>query len=1206
MAQAPEDHLPLEPEITPGFAVAGVILVCTGVLYAVVGIKTRWVHSFLTTAFLGSLGTSVLIFYVMTPPVGRAIQGVYVVAVVCTGLILGGLGVVFKEITGCLACLLGGFCLSMWLLTLQPGGVIQQIGGKVAFISAFTLAGFGIYFAPWTRNYNIISCTSFSGATIAVLGIDCFSRAGYKEFWAYLWALNDNLFPLGTSSYPHNRGIRVEIAITMLIFLAGVVSQLKLWSIIKDHRSKRDAERAEGERTRRTEEENVGRQVEEMAARERRQWERIYGDGAISPLGGSADSGVGDMASEKRIHIRNGVISASAAGVRSQSPSGTVAGAGILDFSIDEAMTPFQVPEITAAERVISKDDHGARITVMVAQDDMPSGPILEGPVITRPKEVHLVGPEEGSRHQQEEYSIPSAWQSKSLALSSSPNITPLPFTVPEEPAVEEVEEEDRSTVATFADGEEEDEPRPRSATRQGLADSVVNRLSSGSANLLRSLSQRSKRNNDGHGSVEAETGESREDLLVEIPRAEGKDESDSVAANQDDLSSVSDLASCHSWETPQEYQQLDTNTAAGKPQEEGDSKDAVVGEAPQQDIPQSELGQITPVGLASTSSSIQYNDDDNTASNPVYSSSMAAKSGPALAQEDKKQDEAVPEQALSTRDSEGRDIDTRRTSIDSVAASLTKGNLPSGLSRVARSYRTNEWAKHLSIAETPEPETLKVGEDPADDSCSDAASEGPAPLDVAELTQTAENAAPPPAAPRSASALSNYHNHAITRSSSRMSLSQPYRSLSGTLKGRTSGLLAQPIAEEGTGGDGDGASNGNSIPTAVPEEDSLASSSRDDTPSPGPRELSTPTPTPNLSMWLGGVSPQPHPSPQQTQSNSQTLMGVREMLIRTKASAGLLTTPTPAEAIYSNMSNSDLLLHRAPSEAESINNSPLYSAGVGANIDEDDIPLAQRRAMIRQSSSLGTFVSLSGSVAGAGKSRPSSQQHPYRSQSRMSIHGQYNNSIQTPTAEASAFDSHQPARKSNSPPEAVRQAQLANFRSSVAADLRAVTPIDGPNPSGYGGGWDSPSPYGTPFGHGYGHGHGPPAMLNPSFGLPGGSSFNGGGGSNAFGSSLIPTTSMASLRGPYNTNVSTNIAGVGSAGLGMGGGAGGMAEVQRTLETQRSFMMGQKEMEMARREAERIEAERVQREFHERMRSGELMEAHRDALRRMQAMVRE
>lgn len=69
---------------------------------------------FLSTFFLSGLGITVLIIYVMNPPVSDAVQGAYVTAVAITGIITGCLAVVFPEVTEALGCLLGGFCISMW------------------------------------------------------------------------------------------------------------------------------------------------------------------------------------------------------------------------------------------------------------------------------------------------------------------------------------------------------------------------------------------------------------------------------------------------------------------------------------------------------------------------------------------------------------------------------------------------------------------------------------------------------------------------------------------------------------------------------------------------------------------------------------------------------------------------------------------------------------------------------------------------------------------------------------------------------------------------------------------------------------------------------------------------------------------------------------------------------------------------------------
>ncbi|KAL9118950.1 MAG: hypothetical protein Q9187_004495, partial [Circinaria calcarea] len=138
-----------------------------------------------TLPFNGML--EVLIIYVCNPPISDAVQGAYFAAAFFPGLFLGAGALVFRDITEGLGCLLGGFCLSMWLLVLKSGGIITSTAGKSIFIGVFCLASFAFSFSHYTRSYGIIGSTSFAGATAIVLGIDCFSRAGLKEFWLYIW-----------------------------------------------------------------------------------------------------------------------------------------------------------------------------------------------------------------------------------------------------------------------------------------------------------------------------------------------------------------------------------------------------------------------------------------------------------------------------------------------------------------------------------------------------------------------------------------------------------------------------------------------------------------------------------------------------------------------------------------------------------------------------------------------------------------------------------------------------------------------------------------------------------------------------------------------------------------------------------------------------------------------------------------------------------
>ncbi|EME81936.1 uncharacterized protein MYCFIDRAFT_17490, partial [Pseudocercospora fijiensis CIRAD86] len=204
--------LPIKPKITPACGVAGAILIIAGLILAFVGIKHRPTQTFLSTSLLIALGIEVLVIYLMHPPVPDAIQGAYVVAGVVGGCLLGSLALIFKEVSEGFGCVLGGFCFAMWLLTLAPGGLIQNQVGRIILIGVFCAACFSLYISRYTRVYGIIGCTSFAGSVAFVLGIDCFSKAGLKEFWMYIWNLNDDVFPLFTDTYPINRNMRAELA----------------------------------------------------------------------------------------------------------------------------------------------------------------------------------------------------------------------------------------------------------------------------------------------------------------------------------------------------------------------------------------------------------------------------------------------------------------------------------------------------------------------------------------------------------------------------------------------------------------------------------------------------------------------------------------------------------------------------------------------------------------------------------------------------------------------------------------------------------------------------------------------------------------------------------------------------------------------------------------------------------------------------------
>ncbi|RAL63374.1 hypothetical protein DID88_003798 [Monilinia fructigena] len=514
----PSGQLPLEPQITPGLAIAGVILIATGALYTFIGIKNRWLHIFLSAGYLVSVAITVLILYVMDLPVSNTVQGAYLIAVVLPGFIVGGCALIFTEMTEGLGCLLGGFNFSMWLLVMKAGGLIASTSGKSTFIAALSIAGFALSFSHYTRTYGLIVCISFSGSTAIVLGIDCFSRAGLKEFWAYLWNLNPNLFPLDANTYPVTKGLRVEIAAIFVIFLAGLVSQSKVHKIVKDRRAQRMAEQQENARSLEEEGMNVGKRIEDLNIAEKEQWEKIYGDKRHSGDGSTGDSGVDDMESSKR------------------GPPSTINFIRELDGKeIGILDVPSPTRSNCAGLVMPDKIGQGGSVTIRVARDIEPKFEQIEdGNVVslyqlsqescrsqttTTPPEENRAFDANGA-HQRNQPLQQASRNPTSPGITVAPEVVPLPFKIPENEI-----EDSRSSVATFADEELATNNR---GSKQILGDGPA---------LPKRLSALSKRKSQRYSE---EQGISTENLV--IPYANEADRASSIAATVDDLSDDEDL----------------------------------------------------------------------------------------------------------------------------------------------------------------------------------------------------------------------------------------------------------------------------------------------------------------------------------------------------------------------------------------------------------------------------------------------------------------------------------------------------------------------------------------------------------------------------------------------------------------------------------------------------------------------------------------
>lgn len=1045
----PEGELPLKPVVTPGWGVAGAALLIAGGIFTLVGIRNRTVHTFLSTACATALGITVLIVYVMDVPVKLAVQGGYVAAVILSGCALGTASIFFKELTECLACALGGFCLSMWLLCLSPGGLLHTVSSKAIFIACFTVVGLAFYFSRFTRDWTLILTISFSGATTVVLGIDCFSRAGLKEFWAYIWHLNQDLFPLGADTYPVTKGIRVEQAAIIIIFIIGIISQIKLWKVIREKRAAHAAAREQDQLDLEQQEADIGRQVEDVNMRDRKEWERVYGDGEPhSSTDGSRPTSSDGVGSSGEKGFARHLSSTSGP------DNGVVE---ICDASVSD--------RVMSNEDPLTEKDENGKVTIRVAQDELPEAgdaadgdheahpdrkpdttggetpKVQDSPAMSNPESLHQnTGIDSAPANKVNEERAP---------VSKAPAVVPLPFTVPHPQDDDDSHSKgDRSSVATFAT-DDDAKDAPRLPVHQ---DSFVKRFSHGSGKILRSLSQRSHRSNGGHRrSGSFQHGESSEELVM-AAEEERNDARSSMAATFDDQSSDGDVASIAS------SRRL---SLAGDAERDGGGK------APEDKTTTREL---SPAETKDKAAETDGHDNGNGTEKPRFVDA-----------------EEIPSKESSIKNKS-------ESSKASTPVSLTKGHLPPSLSRVALSYRTNEWAKHLSYADAPEPEDVNVSRaiEMSPPLKSKAREEQPAPVDVDDLQRSAENGGVPPISiPRSDSRTSvvsvakrnswkksptspTFHHSptaattfdreqalaALSGHPAPTSSGSPHavtRSPSATALRRSSTF--EPIAEERGGSDG---------PAPIPEDDEAASQLNIT-----PQQRQSPEDNDNCRQSVPGIV---------SFSSPQTLIGQREMFLRSKSQGNLLNSPPP--------------------QAEPT----MRGAGGDENVtDLDDMPLSQRRQLMQQRNS---------SVTSMGPQRRS-----------FSGHDLYAHQNASSSREDQVLPG--PSRRNSSvPTPAVREARLAHFRNSVAMDLRSGTPVMPHS------GRESTTPFGS-------------------------------------------TTSLVAPPGQQ--------------------------DVQRSIQASRSALLSQREAETYRRESRLRDRQLAERQFDERMRSGELLDAHNQAIRRLQ-----
>jgi hypothetical protein len=467
------------------------------------------------------------------------------------------------------------------------------------------------------------------------------------------------------------KAMRAELACVVLFTVFGMISQLKLWKIVKERREKTATARLERNQQTEREGEESGRRIEDDFSIERSQWEATYGDKIRqqdSAIGSSMVSSKTSTSLKEKtsaydsvemVPISKGGVTKSASGKGPMNPSVTIT--------------------------VLQEDD--------IQQIDNEGNPVPMNRGLSTMYPATPNNPVHSSRNSSEGMSpngVPRSFSTSSRRASarSPPLVVPLPFKIPQEEDAQS-EKGDHDSVSAVPDSVQDSLPNNRRFSKR-LSGSALKRFSANRNSQLET--------------------DSEEAMM--IPHIE--DDRSSLAATLDDSDGGMSLPEVSPPQSPRhsivdvEPNAISAGVEGSPPKGTSNLKtpafiisDTDIDSEGRQDDRKIEEEGITANNEAGLSTStrdgirqsltISTNPKSGTLRSERSSlSSPTLRSGTVLS---------------ATKEDDGKiqPIGSAGPSVAELHVENFQGALPEKLSKVALSYRTNEWAKHLSTAEIPE-----------------------------------------------------------------------------------------------------------------------------------------------------------------------------------------------------------------------------------------------------------------------------------------------------------------------------------------------------------------------------------------------------------------------------------------------------------------------------------------------------------------------
>lgn len=566
--------------------------------------------------------------------------------------------------------------------------------------------------------------------------------------------MNDNIFPLNTNTYPITRNIRVELAVTVIVALLGIVSQLRLWKMIRQRR-RNEAKLREEERKKKDEADTeVGKQLEQTTVRERAEWEAKYGNGTDSKPTSSSTQEIDEKdGQDVDLEKGEGVDVKSVTATSQQSYRCSECREREANGDLDSEIASRAAND---NHSITEHEAHDSTLNQNPNTETEPPAPVFDGATAARIEDDNqsevsaVIGSEAGtfSKRFSGMTMLQRGSMRNSMALVRERNDDAASNTSEEGVDGDSVLDSRRSSVYS-AEGEVKRDS-------QGPEDKPV--------------AEESKPHEDGpapkEGTAEQESPEERHS--TEPDQKEPGQTQDSKHEDSTKEQGEKTLEPEKATEQPDtsEYSEKDTSVGEQKQQENQPSQ------TEQQDQPATSASNYSHDGPPASSyeageksrvrddSKVQtlaalYDDAVKSAEASQKHSASASSKGQGSHAE--QQDAKSPAESKSaTESTKSKRSEERKSSSQKDKAKArakkekvilnekTVKHLPERTSRVVLSYRTNEWAKHLDDAEMPEPPPIQPIEEeqPKVPVTNEAP---PAPVNVKELLQTPLNAQPPP-----------------------------------------------------------------------------------------------------------------------------------------------------------------------------------------------------------------------------------------------------------------------------------------------------------------------------------------------------------------------------------------------------------------------------------------------------------------------------